>query len=120
MIATRLLIKGVLKKQGFASIRALGMALGGETFVKDIISGKSKDPGVLGVMKIARALDIPLERLAEAIEADRGGPKMKTKRGDKWRQLLEDIDEQTDAELFQAAEAFIRDHQGPAGKRRKT
>lgn len=43
-----------------------------ETYVRDIIEGRVRDPGIGGILALADVLDIPLERVIEAVQRDLG------------------------------------------------
>lgn len=118
IVLTRLLRKALADKDVSMTRASLDVGMG-KTYLRDIINGKTQDPGIRSLLAVARLLQIPVPALIEAVEADMGEPIMKTKRGDKWRLLLESLDEQTDASLFRTAQQHVKERQtGP--RRRRT
>ena len=56
----------------FSMHRASLDACQSETYVRDIVDGRVRDPGIAGILSLAQVLDIPTERVIEAVQRDLG------------------------------------------------
>ena len=51
-----------------------------ETYVRDIIDGRVRDPGIAGILSLAQVLDIPTEQVVEAVQCDLGARRSRDNR----------------------------------------
>jgi hypothetical protein len=66
----RELIREALQRTGL-SMRQASLAAGkNEAFLKVILNGSIRDPGIGGIMRLANVLDIDKHELLEAVERD--------------------------------------------------
>jgi hypothetical protein len=70
------MLRDVIRKalqQKQMSMRRASLAAGqGESYVRDILDGSVRDPGIAGLFNLADALDIPIEDVVKAVQQDRG------------------------------------------------
>jgi len=62
------LIRDALERRGLSMRRASLKAGQSESYVRDILEGKVRDPGIAGILSLAQVLRIPTERLIEAVQ----------------------------------------------------
>jgi len=64
------LIRDALERRGLSRRRASLEAGQSESYVRDILEGRVRHPGIAGILSLAQVLRIPTERLIEAVQRD--------------------------------------------------
>jgi transcriptional regulator with XRE-family HTH domain len=69
------LIRQALSRKNMSMRKASLLAGHSESYVRDILDGSTRDPGITGLLELAEVLDIPPNALLEAVQKDRGHSK---------------------------------------------